>query len=157
MPLPDRTTTRFLSRRILLRTAFTFGVVAGTAGALAPIIARGRPANAPRRGVAGPPGLERFAEMYRGRRIEGSATVLVPVRGPRTRPAVAVALPSVEVRIDGRPLHVMRRADGSYLSLVNHYESFPTLREVARAAVDELGAAQLASTPPTGHTTPQTH
>nr|EIF92165.1 tyrosinase co-factor MelC1 [Streptomyces tsukubensis NRRL18488] len=50
----------------------------------------------------------------------------------------------MEVRIDGRPLHIMRRADGSFMSLVNHYESFPTLREVARAAVDELGAAQLA-------------
>jgi hypothetical protein len=41
----------------------------------------------------------------------------------------------------------MRRADGSYLSLVNHYESFPTLLDVARAAVDELGDAQLSMSP----------
>jgi hypothetical protein len=43
----------------------------------------------------------------------------------------------------------MRRADGTYLSLDNHYESFPTLRDVARAAVDELGDAQLSLTPMT--------
>lgn len=157
MPFPDRPTARLLSRRILLRTAFTVGVVVGTAGALAPIIARSRPATAPRRGVAGRPGLERFAETYRGRHIEGTATVMVPVRAARTRPAADVAEPSVEVRIDGRPLHVMRRADGSYLSLVNHYESFPTLRQVARAAVDELGAAQLAPVHSTGHTAPRNH
>ncbi|MEU1128254.1 tyrosinase family oxidase copper chaperone, partial [Streptomyces sp. NPDC005899] len=51
-------------------------------------------------------------------------------------------------RIDGRPLHVMRRADGSFLSTVNHYESFPTLLATARAAVDEIGAAQLSPASP---------
>ncbi|MEU5398627.1 tyrosinase family oxidase copper chaperone [Streptomyces sp. NPDC005963] len=158
MPLLDRPPARFLTRRFLLRTAFTIGVVAGTAGALAPIIARNRPVQPPRRGVARPPGLERFAEVYRGRHIEGTATVMVPVDGDDRARAVPVAVPSVEVRIDGRPLHVMRRADGSYLSLVNHYESFPTLRDVARAAVDDLGPAQLAATPPRGHSVvPQTH
>ncbi|MET7618281.1 tyrosinase family oxidase copper chaperone [Streptomyces sp. NPDC005408] len=135
-----------LTRRIVVRAAFTIGVIAGTAGALAPILARkaGRPTTrAPRT-----PGreLERFTEMYRGRHIQGTAAFMVPAGGGTGR-AAAVALPSVEVRIDGRPLHVMRRADGSYLSLVNHYESFPTLREVARAAVDELGTAQLSTTP----------
>ncbi|MFE5855734.1 tyrosinase family oxidase copper chaperone [Streptomyces sp. NPDC056500] len=158
MPLLDRPTARFLTRRTLLRTAFTIGVVAGTAGALAPIIARNRPVRPPRRGVARPPGLERFAEVYRGRHIEGTATVMVPVAADGRARAVPVAVPSVEVRIDGRPLHVMRRADGSYLSLVNHYESFPTLRDVARAAVDDLGPAQLSSTTSRGHSTvPQTH
>ena len=42
----------------------------------------------------------------------------------------------------------MRRVDGSYLSNVNHYESFPTLLETARAAVDVIGSAQLAMIPP---------
>lgn len=42
----------------------------------------------------------------------------------------------------------MRRADGSYLSTVTHYESFPTLLETARAAVDELGTAQLSAVSP---------
>ncbi|WP_031087236.1 tyrosinase family oxidase copper chaperone, partial [Streptomyces sp. NRRL WC-3549] len=31
---------------------------------------------------------------------------------------------------------------------VNHYESFPTLLATARAAVDELGTAQLSATIP---------
>lgn len=139
--------SRPLTRRLLLRALFTVGVAAGTAGALAPIIAHRAPV---RRGAPGSgpgPRLERFAEMYRGRHIQGTATVMVPAGGDGGPPP----LPSVEVRIDDRPLHVMRRSDGSYLSLVNHYESFPTLREVARAAVDELGATQLALSPPPGH------
>jgi hypothetical protein len=87
-----------------------------------------------------------------GNRDEGFAVdTAVDTAGggaPVVRPAGGARLvPSMEVRIDGRPLHVMRRADGTYLSLVNHYESFPTLRDVARAAVDELGDAQLSLTP----------
>jgi hypothetical protein len=141
-------------------------VLAGTAGALAPILAR-RSGPARRTDAPGSASrsLERFAETYRGRHIQGNATVMVPARIARAarvaygvehagagaldaREARAVsAVPSVEVRIDGRPLHVMRRSDGTYLSLVNHYESFPTLREVARAAVDELGDAQLSLSP----------
>ncbi|MFI6287033.1 tyrosinase family oxidase copper chaperone [Streptomyces sp. NPDC051018] len=163
MRFPDRHAPRRVTRRIALRALFTSGVVAGTAGALVPLLGNGDQAPAVLPGEAGEPGpravkagsppeLERFAEMYRGRHIQGTATVMVPAGGaydPRgVRPAAA---PSVEVRIDGRPLHIMRRADGSYLSLVNHYESFPTLREVARAAVDELGAAQLSMSPSHGH------
>ncbi|MEV6395127.1 tyrosinase family oxidase copper chaperone [Streptomyces sp. NPDC051907] len=143
-----------LTRRLALRAVFTVGVIAGTVGALAPVLGRRPGARTDR--VTAPdrehgPALERFAEMYRGRHIQGTATVMVPAgespgrRAART--ASAAAVPSVEVRIDGRPLHVMRRADGSYLSLVNHYESFPTLLDVARAAVDELGDAQLSMTP----------
>ena len=56
--------------------------------------------------------------------------------------------PGIDVSVDGRALHVMRRADGSYISAVNHYESFPTLVETARAAVDELGTAQLSAVSP---------
>ncbi|WP_094192067.1 tyrosinase family oxidase copper chaperone [Streptomyces katrae] len=55
---------------------------------------------------------------------------------------------SAAVRIDGRPLHVMRRADGSYLSAVNHFQSYDTPLEAARAAVDELGTTQLALAAP---------
>ncbi|MFI1885730.1 tyrosinase family oxidase copper chaperone [Streptomyces jumonjinensis] len=149
------TPTRRLTRRLVLRAVFTAGVVAGTAGALAPVIARTGARQSPPR----PAEPERFAEMYRGRHIQGSATALVPVavRGGG-RPgygagpgAVSGAVPGAEVRIDGRPLEVMRRSDGGYLSVVNHYESFPTLREAARAAVDELGSARLALAPPHGH------
>ncbi|MET9515883.1 tyrosinase family oxidase copper chaperone [Streptomyces sp. NPDC002994] len=121
------------------------GVIAGTAGALAPILTK-RPG-----GTAGP-ALERFAETYRGRYIQGTARVTMPARAAGRVRAVGdamtvAAVRDAEVRIDGRPLHVMRRADGSYLSLVNHYESFPTLLDAARAAVDELGDAQLSASP----------
>ncbi|MEU1280179.1 tyrosinase family oxidase copper chaperone [Streptomyces sp. NPDC005805] len=144
---------RSLARRILLRALLTAGAIAGTAGALAPLLLRREGAPGRPQAPGGTPhSLERFAETYRGRHIQGSATVMVPaaadgVRGTDAETRARAGVPSVEVRIDGRPLHVMRRADGSYLSLVNHYESFPTLREVARAAVDELGDAQLSLTP----------
>ncbi|MEU0375285.1 tyrosinase family oxidase copper chaperone [Streptomyces sp. NPDC006283] len=154
----------FPARRLVLRALFTVGAIAGTAGALMPILARRSGVGRGRGGnEVAAQSLERFTEMYRGRHIQGSATVMVPARAESpghpgddedarsvrsNRPAGGVGLvPSVEVRIDGRPLHVMRRADGTYLSLVNHYESFPTLRDVARAAVDELGDAQLSLTP----------
>ncbi|MER5931928.1 tyrosinase family oxidase copper chaperone [Streptomyces sp. NPDC002054] len=47
------------------------------------------------------------------------------------------------VRIDGRELHVMRNADGSWISVVNHYETFTEVRGLARAAVRELQGAAL--------------
>ncbi|MEU5979837.1 tyrosinase family oxidase copper chaperone [Streptomyces sp. NPDC047315] len=171
MRIRDHRGTGRLTRRIALRTLFAIGVVAGTAGALAPLVRHGGEragaAGATAAGVAGAPPAtpadpaapadpavpvaERFAETYQGRRIEGSATVLVPAsRSTGVAPASAAghaAEHTVEVRIDGRPLHVMRRADGSYLSAVNHYESFPTLRAAARAAVDDLGTARLSQTP----------
>jgi hypothetical protein len=43
------------------------------------------------------------------------------------------------VTVDGRPLHLMRRADGSWMSMVDHYRSYPTPLAAARAAVEELG------------------
>ncbi len=170
-----------LTRRILLRGAFAVGVIAGTAGALAPIVTKRlvagtRPANGPQAAeaaglaeAAGPTGLagaaepagvadaaqERFAETYRGRHIQATARAALPTRpackadraGAAGDAMTVTAVRDVEVRIDGRPLHIMRRADGSYLSLVNHYESFPTLIGAARAAVDELGDAQLSVSP----------
>ncbi|MFB7463366.1 tyrosinase family oxidase copper chaperone [Streptomyces sp. NPDC056224] len=108
------------TRRALLRTAFTAAVAAGTAAALAPVLRARRP----RQTLTPAPLAE---ETYRGRHI---------------------AVDRAGIRIDGRPLHVMRRADGSYLSGVNHFESFGTPLEVARAAVDELGTAQLAAAAP---------
>ncbi|MCZ9336656.1 tyrosinase cofactor, partial [Streptomyces sp. TRM76130] len=43
------------------------------------------------------------------------------------------------VTVDGRPLHLLRRADGTWLTMVDHYRSYPTPLQAARAAVDELG------------------
>ncbi|GAA1527702.1 tyrosinase cofactor [Streptomyces albidochromogenes] len=152
-----------LTRRILLRGAFAMGMIAGTAGALAPILGKRAgaapgAADGPAAGTAKAPGAEperyaeRFAETYRGRHIQGTARGTRPARAAARRAGAGdamtvAAVRDVEVRIDGRPLHVMRRADGSYLSLVNHYESFPTLLDAARAAVDELGDAQLSLSP----------
>ncbi|MBW5486256.1 tyrosinase cofactor [Streptomyces bambusae] len=108
------------TRRTVLRTAFTAAVLAGTAAALAPVLRARRP-----RSVTAPAPLAE--ETYRGRHI---------------------AVQQADVWIDGRRLHVMRRADGSYLSGINHFESFATPLELARAAVDELGTAQLAQAAP---------
>ncbi|THA57484.1 tyrosinase family oxidase copper chaperone [Streptomyces sp. A1136] len=111
-----------LTRRTVLRTAFTAAVLAGTAAALGPVLRARRP----RQTLTPAPLVE---ESYRGRHI-------------------SVDLAAAAVRIDGRPLHVMRRADGSYLSGVNHFESFATPMELARAAVDELGTTNLAIAAP---------
>ncbi|MFK0043726.1 tyrosinase family oxidase copper chaperone [Streptomyces sp. NPDC090741] len=109
-----------ITRRTALRTAFTAAVLAGTAAALAPVLRARRP----RQTLTPAPLTE---ETYRGRHI---------------------AVDLAGVRIDGRPLHVMRRADGSYLSGINHFQSFGTPLELARAAVDELGTTQLAFAAP---------
>ncbi|MFJ3876247.1 tyrosinase family oxidase copper chaperone [Streptomyces sp. NPDC090077] len=110
------------TRRTVLRTAFGAAVAGGVAAALAPVLrARG-----PRQTLTPAPLAE---ETYRGRHI-------------------SVDPASAQVRIDGRALHVMRRADGSYLSGVNHFESYATPLELARAAVDELGTSQLAFAAP---------
>lgn len=125
-----------MSRRGLLRALFTVGAVGGTAGALAPIVRSGAESGAGDDGKGilspGPPAelQDVFDEMYRGRRIRGGT-----------------AGDSTEATVDGRPLHIMRRADGSYLSMVDHYESYPTPLAVTRGAVDELGTAQLSLTP----------
>lgn len=139
-----------LARRVVLRAAFTSTVIAGTGGALVPILVRGGETRT-RTGNGGRlPEPERFAEMYRGREIRGTATFMAPAGGvaDNGRTGVVAAIAGTEVSIDGRTLHVMRRTDGSYLSTVNHYESFPTLLETARAAVDEIGNAQLATASP---------
>ncbi|WP_254396027.1 tyrosinase cofactor [Streptomyces sp. AC512_CC834] len=83
-----------------------------------------------------------FDETYRGRRIRG-----IPSAAGR-----AVGAGTWHVTVDGRPLHLMRRADGSWLSMVDHYRSYPTPLDAARGAVDELGPGeQLRDTPAPGH------
>lgn len=110
-----------LTRRAVLRTAFTAAVFAGTAAALAPVLRARRP----RQTLTPAPLTPGREETYRGRHI-------------------AVDPAGTSVRIDGRALHVMRRSDGTYLSGINHFQSYATPLELARAAVDELGTTQLA-------------
>lgn len=111
-------------RRVALRSLFTLTVAAFTGGALARIAAT------PARGTAPappPPKDTLFDEMYGGRHIQARA---VPGGTP-------------QVLVDGRPLHLMRCADGGYLTPIDHYQSCPTPLAATRAAVDELGSAPL--------------
>ncbi|MFF5974111.1 tyrosinase family oxidase copper chaperone [Streptomyces sp. NPDC012769] len=108
-------------RRVALRSLFALAVTAFTGGALARI------AGAPESGRETPDDPSAFDEMYGGRHIQGRT-------GPSGAPVVLV---------DGRPLHLMRCADGGYVSPLDHYESCPTPLAATRAAVDAAGSAPL--------------
>ncbi|MFB6855154.1 tyrosinase family oxidase copper chaperone [Streptomyces sp. NPDC056121] len=79
-----------------------------------------------------------FEETYRGRHIRGTRG-----QGSMTRAHIGQRSGHWDVTVDGRPLHLMRRADGSYLSMVDHYQSYPTPLAAVRGAVDELGDQML--------------
>ncbi|WP_053750307.1 tyrosinase family oxidase copper chaperone [Streptomyces sp. MMG1533] len=96
-----------------------FGSAAGVA--LAPALA-----------ALGSPEETRFGETYRGLRILG-------VRDDAGRQGDD-ASGAWHVTVDGRPLHLMRRVDGSWMTMIDHYQSYPTPLAAARAAVDELGS-----------------
>ncbi|MEU1291477.1 tyrosinase family oxidase copper chaperone [Streptomyces sp. NPDC005840] len=138
-PAPGRTAGA-RSRRGVLR-----GLLASAVALVcAPLVTASRPKDTADRDGA-------FDETYRGRRLRGSrVTAHAPARaGARSRavPARAEmrgrAVPAQEhlwrVTVDGSPLHLMRRADGGWLSMIDHYRSYPTPLAAARAAVDELG------------------
>ncbi|MEV6290072.1 tyrosinase family oxidase copper chaperone [Streptomyces sp. NPDC051896] len=118
------------------RRAAARGLLTSVAAlALAPVVAASRAAPA----VQDPDGTS-FDETYRGRRIQG---VLVPVPGQRASGF------DWRITVDGRPLHLMRRADGTWLSMVDHYTSYRTPLEATRAAVDEIGPGQRLREPAT--------
>ncbi len=97
-------------------------------------------------------GLEAFDEVYQGRRIQGA-----PTRGAGSHGGHGGGHGSghggghggqahdfgYAVHLDGDELHIMRNADGTWISVVNHYETFATPRQLARAAVTELHGADL--------------
>ncbi|MFG2458180.1 tyrosinase cofactor [Streptomyces sp. NPDC048523] len=120
-PRPVRTARRDAVRALLATAA---------AVALAPVVAASRPEH--RAAHPADPAFD-FDEIHRGRRIRGLRMITAGY------PADAVPW---QVTVDGRPLHLMRRADGGWLSMVDHYRSYPTPLEAARAAVDELGPGQ---------------
>ena len=78
-------------------------------------------------------GPQPFDETYLGRRIQGA-----PSNGAGEHHGGGYS-----VHVDGKELHVMQNADGTWISVVNHYETFVTPRAVARAAVVELQGAAL--------------
>ncbi|MFE7858685.1 tyrosinase family oxidase copper chaperone [Streptomyces sp. NPDC057403] len=115
------------ARRTALRGLLA---TAAAAVALVPVVAASRSGHRAGRPVDLP---FDFDEVYRGRRIRGRRTVT---------PDRAVDAHAWQVTVDARPLHLMRRADGGWLSMVDHYCSYPTPLEAARAAVDELGPGE---------------
>ncbi|MEU9982910.1 tyrosinase cofactor [Streptomyces sp. NPDC050856] len=78
-----------------------------------------------------------FDEVFKGRRIQGRP---VPHGGGHHGGHHEAGY---SVLVDGRELHVMRNADGTWISVINHYEPFATPRAVARAAVLELQGSAL--------------
>ncbi|MBL1082250.1 tyrosinase co-factor [Streptomyces actinomycinicus] len=90
---------------------------------------------------------EAFDEIYLGRHIEGRPAPDEHTSHPgrRSRHPDDGQSPVTEfvVRIDDRDLHVMRSMDGTWLSVVNHYQKQRTPLEVARAAVRDLDGASL--------------
>jgi hypothetical protein len=123
-PAEDGARYRTRTRREFLR-GLLFSAVAA---ALAPVVAACRhPRAADGRGRR----VTAFDETYRGRRIRGVEVTAAHPAGSRW-----------EVTVDGRPLHLMRRADGTWLSMVDHYCSYPSPLAAARAAVDELGPGE---------------
>ncbi|GGQ74063.1 tyrosinase family oxidase copper chaperone [Couchioplanes azureus] len=129
-------------RRDLLKFAGAATVAAGTGALIVQVTTAGGSQAAVDAPVAAAQ-PKQITETYRGRRIEIGAA------SPAQRQAAAHHLSAtggaadLGIRIDGVPLHVMQNADGTYTSVSNHYESFKSLREVARAAVDELDGARL--------------
>ncbi|MFI6334599.1 tyrosinase family oxidase copper chaperone [Streptomyces sp. NPDC050535] len=119
------------SRRGTRRDVVRGLLVSAVAAALTPVVAASRP---PRPPLPARPEDFPFDEMYRGRRLLGSKT------GMDGRAAVGDG--EWRITVDGRPLPLMRRADGTYLSMVDHYGSYPTALTAARAAIDELGPSE---------------
>ncbi|MET9818789.1 tyrosinase cofactor [Streptomyces sp. NPDC006355] len=113
-----------LSRRRALTAAAALATAAGTVPALAPAATAAGYHDSP----------ASFDEVYKGRRIQGR-----PASGSGHHHHGA----GYAVFVDGVELHVMRNADGSWISVVSHYDPVATPRAAARAAVDELQGAPL--------------
>jgi hypothetical protein len=115
------------NRRRALSTAAALAAAAGAATLATP-----RTAAAAEHQHGSP---DSFDEVYKGRRIQGRPSAS---GGHHHEHGAGYA-----VFVDGVELHVMRNADGSWISVVSHYDPVPTPRAAARAAVDELQGAPL--------------
>ncbi|MFJ4776207.1 tyrosinase family oxidase copper chaperone [Streptomyces sp. NPDC088762] len=118
-----------------------FGITSGAALALgltscssspssSPASATGPAAGAPASPVSIPTGG--IDEVYEGRRIQ----ITLGAGGHH-----GVGMP--KITIDGNELHLMANADGSWVTVVNHYETFKDPVSAARAAVRDLQGAAL--------------
>ncbi|WP_328413886.1 tyrosinase cofactor [Streptomyces violaceus] len=136
-PLPAGSTRQEVTRREATRGLRVCAFAAALAAPVATVAAAFWPQR------LGPEGVRKdsaFAETYRGRRIGVAWT---PPNGPAGQGRW-------HVTVDGCPLHLMRRADGTWLSMVDHYCSYRTPLEAARAAVDALGPGQRLREPAPG-------
>ncbi|MER8232871.1 tyrosinase cofactor [Streptomyces sp. NPDC094049] len=120
----------FTRRRALGVAAGAAGVAAGLAVAGSAVAAPDRPAT-----PAADPVPASFDEVYQGRRIQGG-----PSHGGHHGGHHGGGY---SVTIDGDELHVMQNADGTWISVINHYEPVATPKVLARAAVRELQGAPL--------------
>jgi hypothetical protein len=116
-----------ITRRRALTAAAAVAVTA-SAGALTR-------AAAPPAGAPGHSAPDDFDEVYKGRRIQGR-----PASGGGHHHGRGGGY---EVFVDGVQLHLMQNADGSWISVISHYDPVATPRATARAAVDELQGARL--------------
>ncbi|MFE0516684.1 tyrosinase cofactor [Streptomyces sp. NPDC058964] len=116
-----------LTRRRALTATAAIAVAAGAATLVAPA------ASADDHHHGGSP--ESFDEVYKGRRIQGRPAGMGGHHHEHGG--------GYSVFVDGVELHVMQNADGTWISVVSHYDPVPTPRAAARAAVDELQGAKL--------------
>lgn len=115
------------------------GAVAGAAAGLAAVAPTA--AAAPRSTTkTSADGLAPFDEVYRGRRIQGR-----PASGGHHggHGGHHGGHGGYTVLIDGEELHVMQNADGTWISVITHYDPVPSPYAAARAAVVELQGAPL--------------
>ncbi|MFK0285991.1 tyrosinase cofactor [Streptomyces sp. NPDC090499] len=126
-----------LTRRRALTAAAALAAAAGAQSLLAP--------GASAAGHSHEGSLEPFDEVYKGRRIQGRPAGMDDMGGMQATGGghhhghgTGYA-----VFVDGVELHVMRNADGSWISVVSHYAPVAGPRAAARAAVDELQGAAL--------------
>ncbi|MFI8965058.1 tyrosinase cofactor [Streptomyces sp. NPDC053493] len=125
------------------------GVAAGAAGAAAGLALAGPAAAAPASGSAasGPAdSSSSFDEVYLGRRIKGGPTNGGGHDGTGHAGHTGHGGQhggGYSVTIDGEELHVMQNADGTWISVISHYEPVTTPKAAARAAVRELQGAPL--------------
>ncbi|OLZ73626.1 tyrosinase [Streptomyces sp. IMTB 2501] len=123
--MPDITRRRALTATAALAATAAFTTLAAPAASAA---GHDRPMPMPEH-------PENFDEVYKDRRIQGR-----PMSGGGHHHEHGGGF---EVLIDGVQLHLMRNADGSWISIVSHYDPVTTPRAAARAAVDELQGAAL--------------
>ncbi|GGW38567.1 tyrosinase [Streptomyces galilaeus] len=124
-----------LSRRRALTTAAALAATAAATGTAAAHSANATPSGSP-----GSP--DAFDEVYKGRRIQGRPSSGGGHHGGGHHGGDHHG-GGFAVYVDGVELHVMRNADGSWISVISHYAPVPTPRAAARAAVDELQGARL--------------